>query len=58
MSDDFVTVKIRRDEAEELIHILGNYIDHYTEDNHYTGEPEVPALMTRLVLAAYAEETA
>jgi hypothetical protein len=53
MSDDFVVVKIPRIEAEELIHILSTYIDHYTEDDYYNGEPEVPSLMSRLVVATY-----
>ena len=53
MSDEIVTIQIPRREAEELIHILANYIDHYTEDDYYSGEPEVPSLMVRLVTAAY-----
>jgi len=54
MSDATVTIQIPRREAEELIHILGNYIEHYTEDDYYNGEPEIPSLMGRLVLETYA----
>jgi hypothetical protein len=50
MSDDYVTLKIPRIEAEQLIDMLSNYIDHYTEDGHYNGEPEVVSLMNRLII--------
>lgn len=58
MSDENVTLTIPRREAEELIHILANYIDHYTEDDYYNGEPEIPTLMVSLLTATYAEGTA
>lgn len=50
-----VTVDLDREQAEELIHILANYIDHYTDGDHYNGDPEVPALMSALVNAVYLE---
>jgi hypothetical protein len=53
--EETVTVQIPRIEAEELIHIIGNYIEHYTEDDYYNGEPEIPALMGRLITATYGK---
>jgi hypothetical protein len=53
MSEETVMIQIPRRAAEELIHILGNYMDHYTEDDYYNGEPEIPLLFMSLLSATH-----
>lgn len=52
-NEETITIELSHDEAETLVHMFHNYIIHYTEDDYYTGEPEIPLMFAR-ILAEFA----
>lgn len=48
-SEEKITLEMSLDEAETLIALFENYLIHYTEDDYYTGEMNVPLLLDRIL---------
>jgi hypothetical protein len=44
----FISIRVPVTEVKVLLDVLNNYLDHYTEEDSYNGEPEIPLFMMRL----------
>lgn len=54
--EEKITIELSREEAGTLVNMFQNYIIHYTEDDYYTGEPEIPLMFARILAECASDD--
>ena len=54
--EEKITIELSREEAETLMNMFNNYIIHYSEDDNYTGEPEIPLIFARILAECVSDD--
>lgn len=54
--EEKIRIELSREEAGTLSNMFQNYIIHHTEDDYYTGEPEIPLMFARILAECASDD--